>query len=152
MISLTDYILLTAVITFLGLIPKASGYLTRAWLLVAEFCAFTGLFLVMDGYDPLWFYMFSAWLATLFVIPFLLLKAPWLAGLSGVMALYHLSLGFAYFYHLDGYMDYYYPVMLVICLAQLSCILPGVIYGIRYRIYGRVLPDRRTRDRHHLAN
>jgi len=152
MISLTDYLFLTAIFTFLGVMPKDSGYKARTWLLIAEFCAFSGLYLMMEGYDPFWFYIFSAWLATVFALAFVLLQAKWLACLSGFMSVYHFSLGFAYYFKLDGYIDYYYYVMLAVCICQLLCVIPGVVYGVRRVLYRRFLNDRRNGSRLDFTN
>ncbi len=153
MISLTDHVLLLAVVTFLCLIPKPSGYRARTWLLVSEFAAFSGLYVVMVGYDPLWFYMFSAMLSFLYMMGFILLRSPWLSALSGAISLFNLSIAFAYYHEFDLFINAtYYPVMLVICLLQLLCIMPGVLYGIRRVLYGRFLADRRDRNSHDFAN
>ncbi len=82
---------------------------------------------------------------------FFLIGSTYLGYLSGLIAVYHVTTMLAFANGHDGYLLFYYPVMLSICTLQIAGLYEGVSHGIKRFLYRRVLDDRRDTPRHHYS-
>lgn len=131
--------------------PKDSKHLKQAWLLFAEFCAFIALSVILGEYQTIWIHTYSFLGAGIFMALFFLIGSTYLGYLSGLIMVYHVTTMLAFANGHDGYLAYYYPVMLSICSLQIAGLYRGVSYGIKRFAYRRILNDRRDTPRRNYS-